>query len=214
MSPAFSWKFKPLPIAVKGSSTSITTARRCTRFANSYALEGDTVLAPERAMRIACRLFVALIGIVILSEVALADSEPRPFSPDPRSVQREGRGYRYPQAGWIVLHVEGEPYERGYQHGKLLSSEIAAYIKCFASQQSSKSPEDGWKLTRTLVNALFLRRFDPEYLEEMKGIADGAASAGAKAFDRKIDLVDIAALNCWAEIETLDGALEATPNGL
>jgi hypothetical protein len=165
-------------------------------------------------MRTLCGLGLVFIVTIVLFQRSFADEGSRPFKPDPRSVQRVGAGYRYPQAGWIVLHIEGEPYERGYQHGRLLSSEIAGYIKCFASQQSSKAPDDGWKLTRTLVNSLFLRRFDPEYLEEMKGIADGAASAGAKAFDRKIDLVDIVALNCWAEIDTLDGALEATPNGL
>ena len=39
------------------------------------------------------------------------------FRPDPLSVRRHGPAYRYPQAGWIVLHVEGEPYARGCQHG-------------------------------------------------------------------------------------------------
>ena len=71
-----------------------------------------------------------------------------------------------------------------------------------------------WKLTRTLVNALFLRRYDKEYLEEMKGIADGATAAGVRFNDRPIDLVDIVAVNAWPEYETLDSALEATPNGL
>ncbi len=41
--------------------------------------------------------------------------------------------------------------------------------------QTPRRPTEGWKTTRTLVNALFLRRFDKEYLEEMKGIADGAS---------------------------------------
>ncbi len=136
------------------------------------------------------------------------------FQPDPRSVQRYGPAYRYPQAGWIVLHIEGAPYERGYQHGRLLASEIAGYLRCFAAMQSSKSPADGWKNTRLLVNALFVRRFSKEFLEEMKGIADGASAAGARFDDRPIDLVDIVGLNCWAEIETLDSALEATPTGL
>jgi hypothetical protein len=54
------------------------------------------------------------------------------YQPDPASVQRFGPAYRFPQAGWTVLHIEGEPYERGYQHGKLMSSEIAAHLKCFA----------------------------------------------------------------------------------
>jgi hypothetical protein len=136
------------------------------------------------------------------------------FQPDPRSVQRYGPAYRYPQAGWIVVHIEGEPYERGVQHGRLLAPEIAAHIRCFAATQSSKSPSDGWKQTRTLCNALFLRRYEKEYLEEMKGIADGATAAGAKFDDRSIDLLDIVALNAWPELDTLDSALEATAHGL
>ncbi len=96
----------------------------------------------------------------------------------------------------------------------LLAPEIAGYVKCFAEQQCSKSPGDGWRMTRTLVSAVFLRKFDPEYLEEMKGIADGAAEAGAKFEGRPVDLVDIVSVNCWAEIESLDSALEATPNAL
>jgi hypothetical protein len=48
----------------------------------------------------------------------------------------------------------------------------------------------------------------------MRGIADGATAAGAKFDNRPIDLVDIVALNCWPEIETLDSALAATPTGL
>jgi hypothetical protein len=136
------------------------------------------------------------------------------FEPDPCSVQRHGQGYRYPQAGWIVLHIEGEPYDRGVQHGRLLATEIAGNLQCCAASQCSKAPTEGWKQTRTLVNALFLRRFDREYLEEMKGIADGARAAGAQFDGRAIDLIDIAALNASEEVDTLDSALEALPTGL
>ncbi len=37
--------------------------------------------------------------------------------PAGRTVKRFGPAYRYPAAGWIYLHIEGKPYERGYQHG-------------------------------------------------------------------------------------------------
>src|SRR5438105_8704692 len=113
-----------------------------------------------------------LLVLVILAPTALAGASD--YQPDPKSVQRYGPAYRFPQAGWIVLHVEGQPYERGYQHGRLLAPEIAAYVRCFAALMSPKAPADGWRNTRRLVNALFLRRFEREYLEEMKGIADGA----------------------------------------
>ncbi len=145
----------------------------------------------------------------ICSSVPAAD-----FAPDPRSVQRYGPAYRYPQAGWIVLHIEGEPYQRGCQHGRLLAEEIAAQVRCLAATQSPKAPADGWKAIRTLVNSLFLRRYDKEYLEEMKGIADGASAAGAKFHGRPIDLIDIVAINAAPEFETLESALEATAHGL
>jgi hypothetical protein len=136
------------------------------------------------------------------------------FQPDPHSVQFFGPAYRYPQAGWIVLHVEGEPYERGVQHGRLLAPEIAANVRCLAAYYGSRAPADSWKHTRTLVNSQFLRRFGKEVLEEMKGIADGASAAGARYEGRNLDIVDIAAINMVNELDSLDGAMDATPTGL
>src|SRR5689334_18289657 len=143
-----------------------------------------------------------------------AASSSTPYVPDPASITREGPGYRYPQSGWIVLHTEGEPYDRGYQHGKLLAAEIVENLKSIATFRSPKAPAEAWRDMRTLVGALFLRRYDAEYLEEMKGIADGAAHAGAKFENRPLDLVDIVALNSNIEVDFLDSGLEATPTGL
>ncbi len=159
-------------------------------------------------------LSLAWVGLALVSSVGAAGIGPADYRPDPYSVQRYGPAYRYPQAGWIVLHIEGQPYERGYQHGRLLANEIAAFLRCSAALQNSAAPNDGWRTTRTLINALFLRRYDREYLEEMKGIADGATAAGARFDGRPVDLVDIVAVNALEELETLDSALEATPTGL
>jgi hypothetical protein len=155
-------------------------------------------------------LFLVTLGCLLAPAVSYAAD----FQPDPRSVQRYGPAYRYPQAGWTVLHIEGEPYARGVQHGRLMAPEIAAEVRCLAAMHSAKSPADGWKLTRTIVNSLFLRRYDKEYLEEMRGIADGASAAGAKFDGREIDVIDVAAINSWPEIMTLDSALDAAPTGL
>src|ERR1051325_6430670 len=144
---------------------------------------------------------------------ALAQA-PAPFTPDPSTVQHYGAGYRYPQEGWIVLHIEGAPYERGVQHGRLMAPEIDRYMRCYATMQSPGAPTEGWKLMRTIVSTSFLRGFDKEFLEEMKGIADGASAAGARFDDRTLDLIDVAALNMWAELMTLDDANGATPTGL
>src|SRR5712692_5466174 len=110
------------------------------------------------------QMVVGLMLSLLVPVTARADSRSAAdFSPDPKSVQRYGPAYRYPQAGWVVLHIEGKPYDRGYQHGYLMASEIAGYLKCFAAMQSPNAPGDGWNNTRKLVNALSLRRFKQEY---------------------------------------------------
>ena len=127
------------------------------------------------------------------------------------AVQTFGPAYRYPAAGWIYLHIEGEPYERGYQHGHLMAREIPEYLARCAALLGSK---DHWDDYRTTANALFLRGFDREILEEMRGIADGASDAGARWKDRRIDLLDIVVANTTVEMGQLALAVSATPTGL
>ena len=127
------------------------------------------------------------------------------------AVQTFGPAYRYPAAGWIYLHIEGEPYERGYQHGHLMAREIPEYLERCAGVLGSK---DHWDDYRTTANALFLRGFDRELLEEMRGIADGASAAGARWKGRRIDLLDIVVANTTVEMGELASAASVTPTGL
>ncbi len=134
--------------------------------------------------------------------------------PSRAAVKTFGPAYRYPTGGWIYLHIEGEPYERGYQHGYLMAHEIERYIDRCAAQLDSKSRKQAWFTGRTTANALFLRGFDQEILQEMKGIAEGAAAAGAKWDGRPVDLDDIVAANTVTELGLLRAAMPMTPNGL
>src|SRR5258708_8267606 len=109
------------------------------------------------------RAMLLLIALSLISPLAVrrayAAKTPPDFQPDPKSVQRYGPAYRYPQAGWNVLHIEGEPYERGYQHGRLLASQIAAHLRCFPAVPNSKAPSDGPKQIRNLVHTLLLPHY-------------------------------------------------------
>jgi Phospholipase B len=127
------------------------------------------------------------------------------------AVHTFGPAYRYPAAGWIYLHIEGQPYERGYQHGHLMSSEIPEYLARCAASLGDK---EHWQNYRTTANALFLRGFDQEILEEMRGIADGASDVGARWQDRRIDLMDIVVANVTVEMSELASAVSTTPTGL
>jgi hypothetical protein len=39
------------------------------------------------------------------------------------------RAWRFERDGWTFVHVEGEPFTRGFAHGYLLASEIDAGIR-------------------------------------------------------------------------------------
>ena len=92
-----------------------------------------------------------------------------------------------------------------------MAREIPEYLARCASALGSK---EQWDQYRTTANALFLRGFDSEIMEEMRGIADGAADAGAKWLDRRVDLMDIVVANVTVELGELSAAVSTTATGL
>ena len=145
--------------------------------------------------------------------VSIDEISSRDEWPARSAVQTFGPAYRYPTGGWIYLHIEGQPYERGYQHGHLMSKEIVGYLERCAADIDPRG-KTSWDQARTTANALFLRGFDKEILQEMQGIADGASDAGAKWEHRRIDLIDIVTANTTVELGELRSALPMTPSGL
>jgi hypothetical protein len=148
---------------------------------------------------------------ITLNEAPANTTDPWPA---PSAVTTYGPAYRYPVAGWIYLHVEGKPYDRGYQHGRLMAKEIPQYMARCAAELDPVGKDKSWDLARTTASALFLHGFDQEILQEMKGIADGASDAGARFENRPIDLTDIIVVNTTVELGDLKEALAITPNGL
>src|SRR5258706_11336622 len=98
--------------------------------------------------------------------------------PAREAVKTFGPAYRYPSAGWIYLHIEGEPYQRGYQHGYLMAREIPEYIEGWDADLGTN--EAGWGKLGKTANGFLLGGFDGEIVEEMRGIGDGAWEAGVK----------------------------------
>jgi hypothetical protein len=84
--------------------------------------------------------------------------------------------------GWIILHIYGNPYERGFAHGKLLCHEIKKLEKAFpfiVETQLKQSFSDYLKACKTVINPIVKKDY-PEFYEEIKGIADGCNSTGHK----------------------------------
>ena len=156
----------------------------------------------------------AFTGKAWFAGVGIEEIAPRGEWPVDSAIRSYGPAYRYADGGWTYLHVEGQPYERGYQHGQLMSKEIVQYMERCAATIETYGAKESWSMARGTVSALFLHGFDQEILEEMKGIADGASDAGAKWEGRRIDLTDIAVVNTTVEFGELFGAVQVTPSGL
>jgi hypothetical protein len=130
------------------------------------------------------------------------------------TVRWFGPAFRYDDKGWIFVHIEGKPYQRGYQYGYLLAEEIVAYMNKLAYQTNRDDTWNGWRQLRRVTDAVLLRKYDEEYLEEMKGIADGAAKNGATFQDRPVDFLDIVTINSSIDIGQMWRSLSRTPHPL
>ncbi|WP_257309603.1 phospholipase B family protein [Geothrix fuzhouensis] len=131
-----------------------------------------------------------------------------------QTVRWAGKGFRYEMGGWTFLHIEGAPYARGRQHGELMADEIVRYMTKLGVLKNAADPARGWADQRQLADALFFRKYDVEFLEEMKGIADGAAKVGAAFKGRPVDLLDIVTLNSAVDMSSLQEGLARAANPL
>lgn len=130
------------------------------------------------------------------------------------TVRWSGKGFRYEDGGWTFLHIEGAPYERGYQHGQLMAKELGVFVEKLASLQDKANPAAGWERQRGLADGFMLRKYETEFLEEMKGIADGAAKAGVKVLGRAIDLLDVVTINSDIDLSEIAKAAKVTATPL
>jgi len=74
-----------------------------------------------------------------------------------------------------LIEVSGPPRERGHQYGRQAAERIAKGVSHYTAQLHHLGL--GWPEVRELVDDYLpvIERFDADYVEEMRGIADGAA---------------------------------------
>ena len=165
-----------------------------------------------RRIRLLIALGVSLTILVLPQNIVIAKE-------DESNIIHSGsyeKGYRYNIQGWVYIHIEGEPYERGYQYGYLASAEIVdminrwsnfghneEFMKIFIFQQSPKNyyklSETYWSLCRHRGMKFFWDQYPKEYQEEIKGIADGVRERGGIVHGRPVDYKDIFTLNVIEE---------------
>jgi len=120
------------------------------------------------------------------------------------------KGYRYNIQGWVYLHLEGKPYERGYQYGYLASNEILDMIQRWSNlghdirfmklfliknlpKNYEKLSEKWWKICKSRSMRFFEKHIPEEYKQEIIGMVDGLNAQGVKLFGKEIKYEDIVA---------------------
>ena len=75
------------------------------------------------------------------------------------------------------MHFQGTPEQIGFQHGYLLAHEIEDNVHVY-QVMGQHDDHRAWSSFRDAAKNVLWPHVDPEYQEEMKGIADGLAAAG------------------------------------
>jgi len=88
-----------------------------------------------------------------------------------------GRANRHEKHGWIYLHIEGEPRERGFQHGYLLAKEISESLQATKAVWEYHSGMD-WSWLVDKAKTILAPKVDAENLAEIDGIVEGLRIAG------------------------------------
>lgn len=104
-----------------------------------------------------------------------------------KTVARCGQGFLELVNGYKVLHVQGTPYEMGFQQGSLLRDDIRELVRYLFDVKAKEFAREmegisvaGLKLKpdpKAIIRAIAdgQRKFVPDrYFEEMRGVADGA----------------------------------------
>ena len=104
--------------------------------------------------------------------------------------------FREDRNGWVFVHLEGAPREIGFQHGWHLAPEIEDALRMFSFYLAGATNKT-WDFYREAARRMFWPKLEPEYQEEIEGIAEGLK---ARLPDRDVDAIDIAAVNGWIEL--------------
>jgi Phospholipase B len=135
-----------------------------------------------------CICGIAIFLALTCAEFAAANPSAVP------SDARLQKAYRFQQGGWTYVHLEGSPADMGFQHGYLLAPEIADAFEAIKLYDVHQSQRD-WEFFRTTARQMLWPHIDPEYQQELQGIADGVKAHGVD-----LDVYDIVALNAFEEV--------------
>jgi hypothetical protein len=129
-------------------------------------------------------LFLACLTSVVLtgSGVNAQQAPAVPARPDPGRLSAEQRTWVdravcHEKDGWIYLHIEGAPRERGFQYGFILAPQIWESLRVRREVWNYQSGMD-WDWLVKKSSKLFTPKVDAENRAEIDGMVEGLAAAG------------------------------------
>ena len=124
-------------------------------------------------------LFAALLITGCINTPATNESATKSDASDKNKseVTKYENGYSFEQNGWQYIHIEGEPYARGKQHGYLVADELGELMRVLKFTTYWNTGME-WSFWVESAENLWGDKIDEEYKQEMQGIADGATEAG------------------------------------
>lgn len=129
-------------------------------------------------------------GFAVVAVVCFATTLFAQAAKDPRLAG----SYTFDRGGWKYVHLEGTPEQVGYQHGYLLSAEIADMLKVLKLEDTHSTKRD-WQFFRDASKNMLWPHIDAEYQTELTAIAEGAKAKGVD-----VDVWDIVAMNASIEL--------------
>jgi hypothetical protein len=162
-----------------------------------------------------------LMGMLVLAVVPLALTAAGAQAVKSTTDPRLNGAYRIDENGWIYVHLQGDPYQIGFQNGYLTWDNLNESWNAWLYIDYNNGPQYGYTINYTLwdeVEAVcwkYIWPLTPSFLQqEMEGIA-----AGAEARGLKWTVKDVLAFNSWADLDpyywngTIDCALHNVKKG-
>ena len=142
---------------------------------------------------------VCSISIILLI-AGCAPETAVPVSEDYITVKEKEwleKAYRYDKNGWIFLHIEGEPFERGFQRGFLTANEIDEFLHTLSYVRKFQTAKELDFFVKAAAK-LFKGKVSAEYIEEMRGMVAGMKKAGKKVtFDQMLFMNGFIDIGYW-----------------
>lgn len=79
-----------------------------------------------------------------------------------------------------MIHLEGDPYERGLQYGRLMSEEISHILEAWKAELPAPLNEYPEEIIQSYMN--YVDEMTPALLQEVRGIADGSGVSFEELF--------------------------------